>query len=138
MTKSLLLAVIAACGGGQKEVAVEGSDTELVKLAGDWEGDYKGIESGRTGPVKFSLTVGSHVAEGEVFMGGQTPLKIEFVQIKGGQVKGTIAPYTDPRCNCQVATSFVGSVTGDEISGSFETKVQDQVQSGSWHVTRKR
>jgi hypothetical protein len=24
------------------------------------------------------------------------------------------------------------------ISGSFETKVQDQVQSGSWHVTRKR
>ena len=71
-------------------------------------------------------------------MGGQTPLKIEFVQIKGGQVKGTIAPYNDPRCNCQVATSFVGSVTGDEISGSFETKVQDQVQSGSWHVTRKR
>jgi len=107
MTKSLLaLAAITACGGGQKEVAVEGSDTELVKLAGDWEGDYKGVESGRTGPVKFSLQVGSHVAEGEVFMGGQTPLKIEFVQIKGGQVKGTIAPYNDPRCNCQVATSL--------------------------------
>jgi len=138
MRTTILVLLAAACGGGQKEVAVEGSDTELVKLAGDWEGDYKGVESGRTGPVKFSLTVGSHVAEGEVFMGGQTPLKIEFVQITRGQVKGTIAPYTDPRCSCQVATSFVGNVTGDEITGSFETKVQDQVQTGSWHVTRKR
>jgi hypothetical protein len=57
--KSILLVVAAAaCGGGQKDVAVEGNDTELVKLAGDWQGEYKGKESGRTGTVSFSLAIG--------------------------------------------------------------------------------
>jgi hypothetical protein len=129
----------AACGGGQKEVAVKGDDVELARLAGDWEGEYKGNESGRSGPVSFSLQVGRHVAEGEVKMGGTTPLKIEFVQIKGDQVKGTIAPYTDPNCNCQVETSFLGNFGGDTINGMFETKIgaTGQIQTGTWAVTRK-
>jgi hypothetical protein len=101
--------------------------------------DYKGNDSGRTGPVSFSLQLGSHTAEGEVVMGGTTPLKIEFVQVKGGQVKGTIAPYTDPNCTCQVETSFLGNVTGESIAGMFETKIgaTGQIQTGTWQVTRK-
>jgi len=135
----MFVAMLAACGGGQKDVAVQGADTELVKLVGEWQGDYKGNESGRTGPVTFSLQLGSHTAEGEVVMGGKTPLKIEFVQVKGGQIKGTIAPYTDPNCSCQVETSFLGNVTGDSIAGMFETKIgaTGQIQTGSWQVTRK-
>ena len=54
-------------------------------LAGDWQGEYQGKESGRSGTVSFSLAIGRHIAEGEVVMSGSTPLKIEFVQIKGGQ-----------------------------------------------------
>jgi hypothetical protein len=139
MTRVLVLvAICASCGGSQQDVAVKGTDDELVRLAGDWEGDYKGIESGRSGTVKFSLQLGRHVAEGEVFMNNATPLKIEFIAVKAGQVKGTIAPYTDPNCSCQVETSFLGNVTGDQITGSFETKVSGQVQTGSWSVTRKR
>lgn len=137
---ALVAAAGAACGGSQKDVEVRGADQELVKLAGDWDGDYKGNESGRTGTVTFSLQLGSHIAEGQVVMSGSTPLRVEFIAIKGGQVKGTIAPYTDPNCTCQVETSFLGNVAGDSISGMFETKISQtgQIQTGSWSVTRKR
>jgi len=135
----LVLALAAACGGSQKEVAVQGSDMDLARIAGDWEGEYKGTDSGRTGPVKFSLQVGSHTAEGQVVMGGATPLKIEFVKVAKGEIKGTIAPYTDPTCSCEVQTTFRGNVGTDAINGTFETKVSanGQVQSGTWNVTRK-
>src|SRR3954466_2345931 len=129
----LALALLAACGGGQREVAVQGTDNELVKLIGTWEGNYQGTDSGRSGPVSFDLRLGQHSAEGEVRMGGTTPLKIEFVQVKDGQVHGTIAPYTDPSCRCQVETSFLGTRTGEEIAGTFALKVSatGQVQSGT-------
>jgi hypothetical protein len=131
--------VMVACGGSQKDVEVKGKETETAKLAGDWEGTYEGKESGRQGTVKFSLQLGMHTAEGEVFMGGETPLKIQFIDVEGGQIQGTIAPYTDPNCNCQVETSFIGVVSGDEIKGEFSTKIgaTGQIQTGSWQVTRK-
>ncbi|HET9621567.1 MAG TPA: hypothetical protein VFP84_09390 [Kofleriaceae bacterium] len=134
----LSLAFVAACGGSQHEVAVQGSDSELIKLAGSWQGDYQGNESGRRGPITFELRLGQHSAEGEVQMGGTTPLKIEFVKVQNGQVRGTIAPYTDPACSCQVETTFLGTRTGDEIAGSFETKLSTtgQAQSGAWQVHR--
>jgi hypothetical protein len=137
----LALTLLAACGGGQKEVAVQGSDKDLVNIAGDWQGEYKGTESGRSGPVSFSLQVGSHIAEGQVLMGGATPLKIEFIKAKSGQIQGTIAPYTDPNCSCQVETTFLGTVReGNSIDGTFETKLgtTGQVQTGTWEVARKQ
>ncbi len=136
----LTMAAIAACGGGQRDVAVEGNDTELAKLAGDWQGNYSGNESGRSGTIEFSLQLGRHTADGQVVMSGATPLKIEFVAVKAGQVKGTIAPYTDPNCHCQVETSFLGNLGGDTISGMFETKIgkTGQIQTGSWTVKRAR
>ncbi len=132
------LATLAACGGGQKEVEVQGADNELVRLVGTWQGHYHGSESGRSGPVSFALQLGHHAAEGEVRMGGTTPLKIEFVQIQAGQVRGTIAPYTDPSCQCQVETTFLGTRAGESIAGQFETKVgtTGTLQTGSWQVAR--
>jgi hypothetical protein len=134
-----LASFAVACGGSPKEVAVEGSDTSLVQLAGDWSGEYKGNESGRTGTVSFSLQLGRHVAEGEVIMGGNTPLKIEFVQVQQGQIKGTIARYTDPNCSCDVETSFIGKLAGSSIAGDFETRIAStgKIQTGTWTVARK-
>jgi len=134
----VLLAVLGACAGGPRAVPVEGADTELVKLAGTWQGTYEGHESGRSGPVSFDLRVGEHSAEGEVRMAGTTPLKIEFVRFNAGQVRGTMAPYTDPSCSCQVETTFVGTRAGEAIDGRFEVKVSatGQLQTGSWHVQR--
>ena len=73
-------------------------------------------------------------------MGGDTALKIQFVEVEGGQIKGTIAPYTDPNCQCEVETSFLGTLAGDTISGMFETKVpaSGQIQTGTWQVARKQ
>jgi hypothetical protein len=140
MKLMLSLALLVACGASQKEVAVQGSDMDLARVAGDWVGEYKGNESGRSGPVNFSLQVGSHIAEGQVIMGGATPLKIEFVKVNRDEVKGTIAPYTDPNCSCEVQTTFLGTLGDDVINGSFETKVSatGQSQTGTWSVTRKR
>ncbi|MEZ4401050.1 MAG: hypothetical protein R3B06_13580 [Kofleriaceae bacterium] len=133
---------VAACGGSQKAVEVKGGDPELAKIAGDWTGDYHGIDSGRTGTIDFALELGRHTATGEIHMGAPDapPLKIEFVAIDGGQVSGTIAPYTDPNCQCLVETTFTGAASGDSISGTFATKVSatGQTQTGDWQVTRRR
>ena len=136
----LMLTLVAACGASQKEVAVQGTDLDLARVAGNWVGEYQGNESGRTGPVSFTLEMGKHTAEGEVMMGGATPLKIAFVKVKEDEVKGTIAPYTDPACSCEVETTFMGMVGNDAINGTFETKVSKtgQTQGGTWAVTRKR
>jgi hypothetical protein len=131
---------VVACGGSQKDVSMEGKDTDLARVAGDWQGEYKGDQSGRTGTVSFSLELGNHIAEGQVMMGGSTPLKIKFVGVKQNQIHGTIEPYTDPNCSCQVETSFDGRLGEDEIAGNFETKISanGQTQTGTWSVTRKR
>jgi hypothetical protein len=140
MKRIFVIAMLTACGGSQKDVAVQGADLDLARVAGDWEGEYKGNESGRTGPVTFSLQMGSHTAEGQVIMGGATPLRIEFFKVKDNEVKGTIAPYTDPNCSCQVETTFFGIVANDAINGTFETKIgtTGQTQSGTWSAMRKR
>jgi hypothetical protein len=132
-------AMLTACGGSQKDVEVKGAETDMARLAGEWEGTYEGNESGRSGTAKFSLQLGRHTAEGEVYMGGDTPLKIQFVEVEGGKIEGTIAPYTDPNCSCEVQTTFLGTLEGDTISGMFSTKIgaTGQIQTGTWSVTRK-
>lgn len=129
----------AACGGAQNQVEMKGGDSDLAQIAGEWEGSYSGMESGRSGPVSFSLALGRHTADGTVLMGGDTPLKIQFVAVEGGQISGKIDPYTDPTCSCEVQTEFVGTVSGDAITGSFTTVVlgADMEQHGEWSVTRK-
>ena len=139
MKFSIVLALAAAaCGGSQRDVAVHGNDLDLARVQGDWDGSYTGTDSGRSGQVKFSLQLGNHTADGEVVMNGATPLKIEFVNVKKDEVKGTIAPYTDPSCSCEVQTTFTGTLTDNTITGSFETKVTKtgQLQGGTWTVTR--
>jgi len=132
------LLFLIACGGSQKEVTMQGSDLDLARVAGEWQGAYSGNESGRSGPVSFSLEVGSHTAEGTVMMGAK-PLKIAFVKVNRNEIKGTIAPYTDPQCSCEVETSFLGTLVDDEIAGTFESRVSatGQLQSGTWSVQRK-
>jgi hypothetical protein len=140
MNKLSLCSVVflaAACGGAQHPVEVKGGDSDLVKLAGDWTGSYTGIESGRSGPVSFSLELGRHTANGLVMLDSATPLSIEFVAVQAGEISGQIAPYTDPTCNCEVHTDFVGSLDGDSISGTFTTTVAGAgEQHGEWSVAR--
>ena len=134
-----LVLSLSACAATAKQVEVKGGNEDLVKLAGNWEGQYEGLDSGRTGAIKFNLEVGRHTADGEVFLGGNTPLKITFVQVEGGQVNGRIDPYTDPTCNCMVRTEFEGLFRGDSVDGTFTTKVLPDGKElrGNWQVARK-
>ena len=147
MVRALFLTAILSLAGAcasSNSVHVKGETNDVVALSGDWEGQYQGIESGRAGTIEFSLGVGRHSADGQVLMYPDgswkepTPLRITFVQVKHGTISGTIDPYMDPQCACEVQTEFTGTVQDDAIRGSFTTKVVGTKvqQSGNWQVER--
>jgi hypothetical protein len=136
---ALAFVVTAACGGAVSQIEMKGAEPELASLAGDWQGKYQGIETGRTGDIQVSLQLGRHTADGQVFMGGShTPLKIQFVAVERDRISGQIEPYTEPSCNCQVETHFDGTVAGNEIDGTFTTKIpaNGAEMHGTWSVER--
>lgn len=144
-TATLLSAafIISACATTGSTVQVKGKDTELVQLAGEWTGDYKGIESGREGRITFNLGLGRHTADGEVLMYAKDsdqarPLPIQFVQVEDGRITGKIGPYVDPACKCEVETEFLGDLEGNVIDGTFVTRIAalSREQTGLWSVTR--
>jgi hypothetical protein len=135
-------------------VPVGGTDTSV--LVGKWVGEYSSTETGRSGSIVIEFKSGGKVARGDVLMQpkgysasapeGSDPLKsmpqvlqISFVNVEGGAVKGTMDPYVDPGCNCEVDTTFVGKVTGDTIEGTFSTTPvgRDAPTAGRWKVTRQ-
>lgn len=146
MMKSLLAAVfvsmgLGACAATMTEVPVNGTDRDVARLAGLWEGQYEVNEVGRRGAITFELKLGYHVAEGKVMMadGDEVrPLKIKFVKVAESAVSGKIDPYTDPACKCVVETEFTGYLDGDQIAGTFNTRAigGTDAQSGTWQVTR--
>jgi len=155
-------AVLAfSCGQQQTPVPVVGASADLSQLAGDWTGDYFGIESGRRGSIVFHLSAGSDTARGDVLMApmwtGQPPaeqaspggvpatpttqmLRIAFVRVAGGEVSGLLAPYTDPTCGCTLRTTFVGRLRADTLEGTFTSLHREtgERQSGRWRVVRDR
>jgi len=136
----LVFVLTAACGGAVQQIELKGKNDELVKLAGDWEGKFEGIDSGRSGKITFSFELGRHTAEGEVLMDpALAPLKVSFVRVKGSAVMGQLEPYTDPRCKCTVQTEFLGTVEGNMVDGSFTTRPIDggPEQHGNWSMSRK-
>jgi hypothetical protein len=124
-------------------VRIEGAPMELSALAGDWEGEYSSAATGRLGSIVFKLVAGEDHAHGDVLMiprgssdpyrprsGGEGPapagasqlLTIRFVRAEAGRISGTLDPYWDPDCNCEVTTTFVGEARGDAIEGTFSSE----------------
>jgi hypothetical protein len=137
---ALAFVLTAACGGAVSQIEVKGKDPDLATIAGDWEGNYQGIDNPRSGEIRFSLELGRHTADGEVLMKGSTkPLAIEFIAVQANQISGSIQPYTEPSCSCQVHTEFVGTVDGNKIDGTFTTKVAatGHEMHGTWEVDRE-
>ncbi len=141
-----VLALLSACGGSTTQFEVKAEDKKAVELAGDWKGSYVGVDSGRKGEISFSLTLGRHTAEGQVLMypvdapAKPQPLDIRFAEIgQNGEVRGTMTPYTDPQCKCQVTTEFNGVIENDRIEGTFTTQAVEAglTQTGRWWVERQ-
>jgi hypothetical protein len=140
-------------------VPVSGSSADLSALAGRWEGTYGSEATGRSGSIVFELQPGEKVARGDVLMipgdgsgaeaarvpsetihGMPQVLTISFVSAEGGVLKGTINPYRDPRCDCEVQTTFVGRLSGETIEGTFTTTPSSggTITTGHWTMSRQK
>ena len=155
------LVLLPGCASTPAAVPVEGAAGALSALTGHWEGEYQSPATGRLGSIVFDLTAGEDHAHGDVLMiprnatkpygpapreGNDSPspgatsqlLTIRFVKAEAGKVSGTLDPYWDPDCNCEVTTTFVGEVRGDSISGTFSSSRTAGRVFGTWKVTRKK
>lgn len=148
----LVAALAGACSSNKNPappVPVEGAPSQLSAMTGRWEGTYSSEATGRTGSIVFELKSGDKVARGDVLMvpkdvqdPGKMPqvLNIAFVNADGGVLRGTMDPYTDPSCACQVQTTFVGRLAGDTIEGTFTTTSDGKapITTGRWKIARQK
>lgn len=155
-----VLSIVLAVGCATTSAPVPVAGSNVAALAGHWEGDYESEATGRTGTIVFDLVAGEDHAHGDVVMiprgstnayrpaprptGEGTPapataeiLSIRFVRAEGETVNGTLDPYWDPDCNCEVTTTFVGAIAGNRIAGTFTSMRTAGRVTGTWKATRR-
>ena len=158
-----VLMLSTACALRPAPVPVSGPVSEVQALVGQWTGEYRSVETGRSGSILFALEAGTDTAHGDIVMvareSGMTyddalrvatmrraanqVLTIRFVRVSGATVSGTIDPYPDPDPygNCELLTVFRGTLAGNRISGMFRTNHvghESPAQTGTWWVTRAK
>lgn len=157
-----LTAMTVGCASHPPAIELTSSDFDLSPLVGQWRGGYSGNETRRTGTIAFTLRAGEAAASGNVIMiprsadsaraSADSPtaemslaparqvLTIHFVRKEGGNLVGTLDPYRDPDCACQVTTTFQGSFSNaNTIQGTFTTvpsQPGSSITGGKWTVTR--
>ena len=140
-------------------IVVSGAPSSVASLAGRWVGVYRISDGSRHGVVTFNLSHGDTLATGSVVMQpaalstvdalaprGDLPhppgmdLRVEFVQVANGMVRGQLEPYTEPECACPVLTVFMGHVEGDRIEGTFTIRntLNGETRAGDWSVSRQK
>ena len=138
----LAVTFVVGCGRIQppaEPVPVEGPRIQLDSLNGNWKGTYRASGASRHGILRFSLRPGADTANGEVEITfaralrlyGDPPdeplprspcrvLEIALVRVDAGSIRGTLAPYWDPDCECQIISVFEGRLAGPgRIEGTF-------------------
>ena len=149
-----------ACALNPPPVPVTGSPHERSTLEGEWIGEYRSVETGRSGSIWFKLDAGRDTALGDIIMVPLNaspirtqptvaespvtmhpqPLSIRFVHVSGNSVIGTIDLYQSPDCGCVLITRFAGELTRDSIAGTFTSAHSGHEmapQKGTWWVKRK-
>ena len=158
-----MLAVLGyGCSFAMRPVHFEAGAADWESLAGHWRGDYTITGRARHGLIEFRLKGLPHEATGDVLMifersawpvtgmppkngvSSQPPLDsqllaIQFVAADHGMIRGNMEPYWDPDRGCRAWATFLGSVDGRVISGSFISVCDDQMRvlHGRWRVERR-
>jgi hypothetical protein len=60
--------------------------------------------------------------------------------VEAGAIRGTLAPYWNPACDCRTVSVFEGVLDGSRISGTFVTRRESGevvLSSGRWRVERQ-
>lgn len=153
--------VAAACSANPSPVPVIGAEADVSALAGEWVGEYRSPEAGRSGSISFKLEAGRDTAFGDVLMipaGQETgaagrarttdalrsaprALMIRFVRVSGNSISGSIDPYQSPDCGCILFTTFHGTIEGNRISGELLIRHSAQdapPQRGTWWAERPK
>ena len=154
LTVAGIAALAVGCASKPPEIELTSSDFDLNPLVGEWRGNYTNPEAGRSGTIAFTLRAGVSSASGTVVMiphsadsllssaaaVARSVLKINFIRKEGSKVSGSLDPFRDPNCGCQVTTTFEGAFTdAHTIEGTFSTaplQVGPKVTNGTWKVTR--
>jgi hypothetical protein len=162
--RALVSAPLFACGvpPAGAPVPVEGSAAEIETLAGSWSGRYwsdRGRSTGH-GAIRFVLAEGADTARGQVEMtfspelhlyGEQaerdelqrspcTTIDITLVRVQADSVRGTLAPYWNPACDCRTVTVFEGRLTDGTVSGAYVTRREGggaPMATGRWTAERQ-
>ena len=159
---TLMAALTLACGLQPPAGAVPlaGSRAQLDSLSGSWSGSYRATGASRHGVLRFQLRPGADTAYGEVEITfaralrlyGDDPdeplphgpcrvLEIALVRIEGGAVRGALAPYWDPDCECRTMSMFEGRLVGpDRVEGTFTSRSEPEGPvrvSGRWSADRR-
>jgi len=142
-------------------VPVQGTHDDVMVLSGEWSGRYWSKATGRHGTIRFSLPEHANTGFGEVEITFSPSLRllhdaaakdelepkpctvidITLVRVEGGQVRGTMAPYWDPDCNCRARTVFEGKLSGNRITGTFSSRRESsdrRILTGQWRVNREQ
>jgi hypothetical protein len=164
-----MMAVMLLTGCASRPLSIPviaGPQADLSALVGEWDGEYNSPETGRSGTITFTLQSGKDTAFGNVVMVPRRKnepvtsgavvdgplvrtaavtapteiLTIRFVRLENERVIGTLDPYHDPDCGCQLTTTFRGVfVDASTISGTFNSvgsSIGHFPSSGAWKVTR--
>jgi len=166
----LLLAVIGiSCSSTPSPspapaIPTSGESRSFIALAGRWEGTYTNPVNGRTGTIVLEFSSSGKKARGDILMipPGSTArkpsaeetlrtmprvLEINYINVTGDSLSGTVGPYEDPDTQCGAHTAFQGTVRGDSIEGTFRTECRDArgvpdpnlpSSSGTWSASRKK
>ena len=141
-------------------IGLEGPRQGLAALTGTWAGSYRSQGNAGYGRISFELTEGADSARGYVEMdfspalrlygetadGGDlrrqpcTRLDISVVRVSADSLRGTLAPYWNPACDCRTRTVFEGRLQGSRIAGVFTTLLgsgDSVVAAGRWVAERQ-
>jgi hypothetical protein len=70
-----------------------------------------------------------------------TTVALTLVRVEQDGVRGTMAPYWDPDCDCRAHTVFEGKISGDSITGTFSSRRESsgpRLLTGEWRVEREQ
>jgi hypothetical protein len=68
-----------------------------------------------------------------------TTIDIAVVRVEDGSIRGTLAPYWNPACDCRTVSVFEGRRTDGRIAGTFVTRREGGeavLSTGRWQVER--
>lgn len=141
---------------------LSGPPADLSVLAGEWVGTYHSyFAHGRSGAVLFRLDEGDEEeVTGRILLrvGGRETaealpwegdlwshvpperlISITFTRGVDGTVVGTMAPYPDPVCGCEMRTVFTGRVRGAVLEGTYVSEHANGAErnTGRWRITRR-